>query len=133
MVLLDEPHLKIEFRNVPCRYIVTTWTGNVGSDVYRKKLAVIIRCSRENGVRKLLNDTRLRETLLDIDREFETSLLRDFGAQQGLVYQATLLASELFVRFSADNLHHTSAASPFIHQFFSDEREAIQWLTKVDN
>jgi hypothetical protein len=132
MVLFEEPHLKIEFKNVPCRHLVTSWTGSAKGKLYKEGILTILKCCRENNIKKVLADTRRQETIGLDDGRFATQTIREHMNRHGLFFQAIVVSSDVFLQFTTDNFDRTGHEKSGICQFFSNDREAINWLTNVD-
>lgn len=133
MVLYDQPHLKIEFKNVPFRHLVTTWTGTVKSQQYKDGIQTVLRCCRENEIKKLLSDTRRQEGLSIQDKKFAESAVKDYITKFGVFFQAVVVPSDIFLEFSAENFERNVKSHEHTNQFFSSDRDAMNWLMQVDS
>lgn len=132
MVLFDSANLKIEFRNVPCRHLVTSWLGMPASETFQDGVNTILKCCAENDVRKLLSDIRFQEQLSDQDEEFAEQAMCRHAAQHGLLHQAVVMSNEVFLRFNMRHFDRYLDDKYHVKQFFSNEKEAVAWLQEVD-
>lgn len=131
MILFEEPHLKIEFRNVPCRILVSTWTGQAPGS-YKESIQTILQCCRENDVRKLVSDIRLQELPGEHEKKAVKSAFEQYTTKNGRLYVATIVAGEIFMNFSTENFGRATDENLYVNQFFSNELEAILWLQNAD-
>lgn len=132
MVLFEEPHLKIEFRNVPCRHLVTTWVGTTRGKVYKEGIHTILKCCHENNIKKVLTDTRKQESITLEDEHYATRVFREYILKHGLFFQAIVVPGDVFLQFTADNFDRINIDHTGICQFFSNDKEAMNWLLEVD-
>jgi hypothetical protein len=132
MVLFEEPHLKIEFKNIPCRHLVTTWMGMARGKLYKEGILTILKCCRENNIKKVLTDTRRQESISLDDKRYASQTIREHMTKHGLFFQAVVVSSDVFLQFTADNFDRTNFDKSGICQFFSNDKEAINWLIEVD-
>lgn len=132
MILLDEPHLRIEFKNVPCRHLLTIWSGTMKSEEYRQGVSTILKCCRENEIRKIVSDIRRQDVVQREDQQFAAELMKAHVAKHGLFFQAIVLASDVFIKFSAANFERAIAQRQHMSQYFANEKDALNWLMEVD-
>jgi hypothetical protein len=132
MILFHSDHLKIEFRNVPCRHLVTKWQGMPGSATYQDGMITILKCCHDNDVSKLLSDIRLQEMVSAEDKHFVEKAIQNHTSRHGVLYQAVILSSEVFTKFSSEQFDRSVAEKHFVQQFFSNEFDAVGWLREVD-
>ena len=132
MILFDSANLKIEFRNVPCRHLVTSWLGLPVSEIFQEGINTILRCCEENDVRKLLSDIRFQEQIPNDDELFAEQAICRHAARHGLLHQAVVLSNEVFLKFNASDFDRCFEEKYHVKQFFSNEKEAVAWLLEVD-
>jgi hypothetical protein len=134
MILFDEPHLKIEFKNIPCRHLVTTWYGSTRSQQYKDGINTILKCCRENEIRKIVNDIRHQDRITDEDERYAFDQFQEYVSRHGFFFQANLLASDVFLKFSAANFERGGGKQNYrVNQFFSNDLDAMNWLMDVDS
>lgn len=132
MILFDSPNLKIEFKNVPCRHLLTTWRGLPVSELYQDGISEILRCCHENEISKLLSDIRSLERVTEKDQRFEDGALRAFSQRHGRLYHAVILSSEVFLEFSLTTFDRVESEQHPIQQFFSNTNDALLWFQEID-
>lgn len=132
MILFDSSYLKIEFRNVPCRHLVTSWLGLPVSEIFQEGIHTILRCCEENDVRKLLSDIRFQEKVSADDELFAEQAICRHAARYGLLHQVVVLSNEVFLKFNASDFDRCLADKYHVKQFFPNEKEAVAWLLEVD-
>jgi hypothetical protein len=133
MILFEEPHLKIEFKNIPCRHLVTTWSGFTRSQQYKDGINTILKCCRENEVKKIVNDIRQQDGVTDEDERYAFDQMQEYVGRHGFFFQANLLASDVFLKFSAANFERSVNQNYSVNQFFSNDIDAMNWLMDVDS
>ncbi len=132
MILFEEPHLKIEFKNVPCRHLVTTWGRHMKGQQYRDGINTILKCCRENEIRKVLSDIRHQEGVDVEDENYAADQFRLYVDKHGFFFQALILPGDVFVKFSAANFDRKVDDRYNVNQYFSSDKDAINWLMQVD-
>ena len=132
MVLFDSSYLKIEFRNVPCRHLVSSWLGMPVSKNYHDGINTILKCCEENDVRKLLNDIRFQEQLSEDDEDFADEAIGRHAERCGLLHEAIVMSNQVFLKFNKRHFDRCLHDKYHIKQLFSNEKEAIAWLMEVD-
>jgi hypothetical protein len=126
MVLFDQPHLKIEYRSAPCRYLLSTWTGTVLSKDYKEGVQRVLQCCRENGIDKLVTDTRRQDILSLEDRRFAEQAIQRHLRDHGRFYQAVIVPSDVFLTFGTDEFSHRT-------HLFANDFEAVEWLKGLED
>ena len=132
MVLFEEPYLKIEYKNVPCRHLVTTWIGLARGKLFKEGILTILKCCQENNIKKVLTDTRRRTWISVDDERYATQTFREHMSRHGYFFQAVIVSSDVFLQFTEHNFDRTSFETSMICQFFSSDKEAVSWLLEVD-
>ena len=132
MVLFDSTNLKIEFRNVPCRHLVTSWLGMPVSEIFQEGINTILKCCEENDVRKLLSDIRFQEQISDDDETFAEEAICRHAERHGLLHQAVVMSNEVFLVFNTRHFDRRLEERYHVKQYFSNEKEAVAWLYEVD-
>jgi hypothetical protein len=132
MILLESPNLTIEFKNVPCRHLVTTWRGLLLGSRYEEGITTILNCCHENDISKLLSDIRLLEPLTDSDQHYAQVALSQYTEVHGFLYQAIVMSSEVFSKFTSASFGYAENELHHIQHFFSNEGDAMLWLQQAD-
>jgi hypothetical protein len=132
MVLFDEPHLKIEFKNVPCKHLVATWTGCLENQQFKDGIQTVLRCCHENDIRKIISDTRRQDRVHTQDKKYADHAIKEYTTRHGVFFQAVIVSSDTFLEFSVENFDRQSRAKQQLNQYFSNDKEAINWLTEID-
>lgn len=132
MVLFDSSYLKIEFRNVPCRHLVTFWLGMPVKEMLQEGIRTILKCCDENDVRKLLNDTRFQENISDYDENLTDEAISQYALRHGLMHHAVVISKEVFLKFCPGDFEPKENTRNHIKQFFANEKDAVTWLQEVD-
>jgi hypothetical protein len=132
MILFDSSHLKIEYKNVPCRHLVTSWLGLPVSTIFQEGVNTILKCCEENDVRKLLSDIRYQEQISEEDEQFAHDAICRHAERHGVLHQAVVMSNEVFLTFNANDFDRCFEEKHHVRQFFPNEREAVAWLQEVD-
>lgn len=132
MILFDSVHLKIEFKNVPCRYLAARWNGSPGDDMYKDGCTTILQCCHENGIQKLLSDIRLQEQITDKAESFAEKAISNYAARHGVFYHAVVLSTEVFMKFGVENFDRSLGEKYHVQQFFANQQDAVTWLQEAD-
>lgn len=133
MTLFDSSNLKIEFKNVPCRHLVASWSGSPSEDFYKLGCDTILKCCHDNDIRNLLSDIRLQEKITESAEAFAEDAIANFGARHGRLYHAVVLSNEVFIKFGAAYFDRNTSGKNHVQQFFANQQDAVNWLQEANS
>ena len=127
-VYLNKPYVQVFWSPIN-RILTSRWTGFCTYDEIKAVAQRIIDAVTLEGARKVLYDAREIEVL---DEDSQKYIAGDFTKEMikvGIEYSATVSPTDVFAKFSMDDIQNSIKIPEASHnKFFQSVEEAFQWL-----
>lgn len=127
-VYLNKPYVQV-FWNPINKILTSRWTGFCTYDEIKAVAQRIIDAVTFEGARKVLYDAREIEVL---DEKSQKYIAGDFTKEMikvGIEYSATVSPTDIFAKFSLDDIQSSIKIPEASHnKFFQSVEDAFQWL-----
>lgn len=127
-VYLKKPYVQVFWSPIN-RILTSRWTGFCTYDEIKAVAQRIIDAVTLEGARKVLYDAREIEVL---DEDSQKYIAGDFTKEMikvGIEYSATVSPTDVFAKFSMDDIQNSIKIPEASHnKFFQSVEEAFQWL-----
>lgn len=127
-VYLNKPYVQV-FWNPLNKILTSRWTGFCSYDEIKAVAQRIIDAVTFEGARKVLYDAREIEVL---DEESQKYIAGDFTKEMikvGIEYSATVSPTDIFAKFSMDDIQNSIKIPEASHiKFFQNVEDAFNWL-----
>lgn len=114
---------------VPCLKI--KWVGLPPSEEFRKGCNTALELMRKHGIVKILTDNTEAKVFAVEDQRWLNEEWLPQAQAIGYRCSAVLVQNDPFVTFAVKNIMAKRDPKKFTSKFFTDEREALEWLKTV--
>jgi len=123
-------HCRIEVvEDVPCLKI--KWLGLPPSDEFRKGCNAALELMRKRNITKVLTDNTEAKVFAVEDQKWLNEEWLPQAQAVGYRCSAVLLPNDPFITFAVKNIMAKRDPQKFISRFFTDERNALDWLKQI--
>lgn len=114
---------------IPC--IKVKWKGLPPSDEFRKGCNIVLEFMRKHNITKVLTDNTEAKVFAVEDQKWLNEEWLPRAQAIGYSCSAVLLPNDPFITFAVKNIVAKRDPKKFKSKFFTDEREALNWLKQI--